>query len=398
MTDSKAKITKANEVLELFQRNLRSLSELADAVALGEEGKRELLTTQTLGLEQQLSLLQGQKKDYIDKLKEADGALLRKRYEYWLGKATQKLGELCIMATDIGPASSLAEVEAAAKTYQALKDNGCTSQVPLLDKRLKKIVKLLHEEITYHQKAMLSGVDDDPKRVSQIREARQKIAKIKETTAVAEVEGELITTHADYPAFSISLYGGVESQTVNDLAKPDLPRLGLLVYQQARGKKRHSWHFYGNFLLTGSAEATQHSDIEEADQVLETNLNVFYAYDRVDLDSKYALWGPVISIGALKADGALQIAKKRYIGLRSAINPETYTEILYGKTSGLDSQRLELRLQAPVSRFDNGTRIFLGAVYNVAVDKRVEDEADTVRAYIAWHIPFGDVWNRGDGG
>ena len=43
---------------------------------------------------------------------------------------------------------------------------------------------------------------------------------------------------------------------------------------------------------------------------------------------------------------------------------------MFGHTSGLKSQRLEVRGQFPVKTFGSGDRIYLGGIGNFALDKR----------------------------
>jgi len=262
---------------------------------------------------------------------------------------------------------------------------------------LEILARTLNDEITFYEKKLLLTRVDSAE-ISEIRENKKRAENIffmlKEVIPTAELEEKIIVTFADYPAFSINLYGGIESQSVDTVTSPNIPRLGLLVYQSNNNDDRKGLHVYGNFLLTGSAEATESTD-NDPDQTLEMNFNVFYAFWKNDLDDKYALIGPVVSVGALKtsAKNEIYMPKKRYAGIRSALNPETYAEILFGTTSGLRSQRLELRLQAPIERFRNGSRIFVGGVFNMAYDKRVEGEPDSASIYLSWHVPFGKLWN-----
>lgn len=391
-TDSE-KFTKGEIALKIFKENIKMVSGLAGDPDL-EKSKSKALLIKTRDLNDELTEFQKFKLQFLDPETKEKGDLLLSHYKVWQKKAARLLGRLCITVAS----ADLADVDITINNRQAMSDGVCENELSQLDKSLRKTVKLLQGEISNKQKQLLSGKLSAEELGKDIREAQQTIKKIKSVVAVSEIEGELFTTHADYPAFSMNIYGGVESQTVNNIANPDIPRLGLMIYQQSRGKKEKSVHFYSNFLLTGSAEASEAKEGEEpkdakAEQSLETNFNAFYAYHGFSLDNLYVLVGPVISLGVLKSDGDTHTSKKRYIGIRSALNPETYMEILYGTTSGLNSRRLELRMQGPISRFENGSRIFIGATFNLGINKRVDEEPDSVNIYLTWHIPFGDVWN-----
>ncbi len=293
----------------------------------------------------------------------------------------------------IDPLSDINIVQAVIGAYHASKtDNICKSA---FENKLKTFTKDLNDKITFYEKALLIQADSE---VSSLKE-KMKLAKniflvLEEIVPTAELKEELIVTFEDHPAFAITLYGGIESQSVGSITNPNIPRFGLLVYQSNNNDKRKGFHMYGNFMLTGSAEATEAAD-STPEQILEMNFSIFYACYAPNLDDKYALIGPVVSVGALKTDtkDEIHMPKKRYIGLRSALNPETYAEFLYGTTSGLKSKRLELRMQAPIARFQNGSRIFIGGVFNMAFDKRIDGEPESASMYLSWHVPFGDLWN-----
>ncbi|HHI93759.1 MAG TPA: hypothetical protein ENK04_09660 [Gammaproteobacteria bacterium] len=311
------------------------------------------------------------------------------------------------------PPPDLLIVQAAVSTYLKLSKEGVEKATKegvkketckaLLKKKLETFAKNLNKKITFYEKALLRQLGREfPDIRKKKKAAEDMLLVLGEVLPMAELKGETITTFEDYPAFSINLYGGIESQSVDTITKPDIPRLGLLIYQTNNNEKRIGFHTFGNFMLTGSAEATEEtkaidSTDNKAEQILEMNFNVFYAGWKKNLDDKYALYGPVISVGALKsaAKNNINMTKKRYIGLRSALNPETYAEILYGTTSGLKSKRLEIRLQTPIARFQNGSRIFVGSIFNIAYNKRVNGEPETANVYLAWHIPFEKLWNIG---
>lgn len=83
-----------------------------------------------------------------------------------------------------------------------------------------------------------------------------------------------------------------------------------------------------------------------------------------------------------------------YGGLRFQINPELFTDFLVGETQSLDTLRLEVRGQIPVHRFENGSRLFLGAVGNFGLNNAEERQRDKdlVKIYLSWNIDFKTIY------
>ncbi len=322
------------------------------------------------------------------KLKEKNDALLALSSD---NNCLTKLQPIDELSTD--PLPDINTIQAIIGTYRAFEmDDACK---PAFKNRLKTFTKTLNDKITFYEKALLIKADSEISNLKEkMKSAKDIFLALEEIIPTAELKEELIITFEDHPAFTVTLYGGIESQSVSTITSPDIPRFGLLVYQSNNNDKRKGFHMYGNFMLTGSAETTDTAD-NAPKQTLEMNFNVFYAYCAINLDDKYALIGPVVSVGALRTDteNEIHMPKKRYIGLRSALNPETYAEVLYGTTSGLKSKRLELRMQVPIARFQNGSRIFVGGVFNMAYDKRIDGEPESASIYLSWHVPFGELWN-----
>ncbi len=322
------------------------------------------------------------------KLKENDDTLFSLSSDKNCLTKLQPIGEL---STD--PLPDINTIQAIVGTYRTFEmDDTCK---PTFKNRLKTFTKTLNNKITFYEKALLIQANSEiPDLKEKMKSAKDIFLALEKIIPTAELKEEIIVTFEDHPAFAVTLYGGIESQNVGTITSPDIPRFGLLVYQSNNNDKRKGVHMYGNFMLTGSAETTTTAD-SAPEQALEINFNVFYACCVTNLDDKYALIGPVVSVGALKtnAKNEIHMPKKRYIGLRSALNPETYAEVLYGTTSGLKSKRLELRMQAPIARFQNGSRIFIGGVFNMAYDKRIDGEPESASIYLSWHVPFGELWN-----
>jgi len=81
--------------------------------------------------------------------------------------------------------------------------------------------------------------------------------------------------------------------------------------------------------------------------------------------------GPLLTLGARKADADTFAHHLAYIGLRSARSPDAYVDLLYGRTGGLISRRFEYRGQYTLPKtFTGGTRLAVGAVGNFGANKR----------------------------
>jgi hypothetical protein len=117
------------------------------------------------------------------------------------------------------------------------------------------------------------------------------------------------------------------------------------------------------------------------------------------------LWsyiGPMALIGAkiVEKQDAENTTKgvdtRLYYGIKIAMNPELYTDILYGRTSSLHSKRLELRSQLPIYKISENSRFFLGGIANIGVKDKVANEADNYRIYISWNVTFDAIRARAE--
>ncbi|MDQ6799456.1 MAG: hypothetical protein M3041_01315 [Acidobacteriota bacterium] len=112
------------------------------------------------------------------------------------------------------------------------------------------------------------------------------------------------------------------------------------------------------------------------------------------------LFGPIIVLGARVTDGIDRVQERHYIGIRAAINPFAWDDIMIGKSAGLAHTRIEMRGQIPVFRMSPTSRVSIGAIGNFAMRKpkfvadpndpsrKVNSEPDTVRVYLSWDADF----------
>lgn len=105
-------------------------------------------------------------------------------------------------------------------------------------------------------------------------------------------------------------------------------------------------------------------------------------------------FGPTFTVGGRKTDGVDQLDWRYYGGLRFAVSPETFFDLLYGRTDSLESDRTEVRFQIPIGKLDNNSRAFIGVVANLGLGHEKDavldtmgqvvrpEEGDTIRVFL----------------
>lgn len=223
---------------------------------------------------------------------------------------------------------------------------------------------------------------------------------------------ELYQTFDDYDQFLATFNIGYEYAAINSLFKQGFPRLGFMVYMRhwedeiVDNESGWSWGYgvHQSFTaqLTGSAEQattssafSNNSTINMGDKrSLEFETSAFLPMYRSKKINHVKLWeyvGPVISVGGKKVDEDPRAAIRLYRGLRLAMTPEWYTDIMYGETEGL-THRVEVKGQLPISDSLNNSRVFLGAIGNFGIGDDREKEADVIRVYLTWNVNVEDVF------
>jgi len=297
--------------------------------------------------------------------------------------------------------------------------------------------------------AMEAKAAEVQRQISADETDEQKLARIEETVAFSE-NGRFVNAEK-YDDFFFRLNTGYEFVAVDRFLDKGEPRIAFLVNTRLGGGSvtdavdGFHWRRYGGRLsftsqLESSAEvtptldqssqqqtspqptggqttSTAAADDQKAknDQVTKTfNFELQYTWvffrTRVHTgsepeDTKTAAsanlrhyLGLLLVAGGLKTDDQPKIAGRTYAGLRWAVNPELYTDVLWGKTSGLRSDRVEVRGQLPVFTLDNGDKVYLGGIGNFALNKRHRElavgsdnkviappESDAVRVYVTFN-------------
>ncbi|MEK6747865.1 MAG: hypothetical protein AABY83_01505 [Pseudomonadota bacterium] len=206
--------------------------------------------------------------------------------------------------------------------------------------------------------------------------------------------------HRYYYRFSI----GFEYISINSLFQTGVPRIGFLVYRRYsevpemhEGFGFYGVHFSGGLLMTSSAEAQINDKTAKGnvENTLEVTAEVFVPvlHSIISLDrSSTDYMGFMAAYGAKKTDTDAQISSRGYFGIRNILNPETYVDILLGRTVSVSKQRLEIRGQLPVYKFVHGSRIYLGGIMNTRVPwSSPEDSRDVLRFYLTWNVELDRI-------
>lgn len=235
------------------------------------------------------------------------------------------------------------------------------------------------------------------------------IEKVKATIAVNDGT-DLFVNHDDYPDLFFKVSLGVQYDSVKTAFSQGHPRLGFLVYDSLfapdiidddRGFGLYGIHSLVSALYTSSAEVSTPTNdptaqVNLADKnAFHFELPIFLPLYRTPKHANNTLWeysGPIVLLGGVKTDDSVRAEFRKYIGLRTALNPECYFDVLYGKTESLQSNRVEVRGQIPLYRTGNNTLIFVGITANVGVGDKRQNEADIVSTYISWDIDPKDIF------
>jgi hypothetical protein len=306
-----------------------------------------------------------------------------------------------------------------------------------LEKALRKKGDALEDAIAGEQKTSKANQQLGASATDSSTNA-DELNKIK--AAVIFSKQDKLVSGEKYDDFFFRLNTGYEFVAIDKFFDKGEPRVSLLMNRLFGGElvtdDRHGfWYGYGgrsNFsaILESSAEATvklpdnQTATPAQAsatdNNATSTNANVTKAFT-FELQGTWIFYrsrplsannlrdhiGLIVAAGGLKTDDQPKITSRFYYGIRAAVNPELYADIMYGHTSGLHSNRLEVRGQFPVMSLSNGDRIFLGGIGNFALNKRqrtpvldsqghqvAPPESDTIRAYISWNTDFKNLFSK----
>lgn len=260
--------------------------------------------------------------------------------------------------------------------------------------------------------------------------------------ALNRIENNIVLTHCDtwqawdeFDGFSAKFHVGYEYASIDKAFRKGFPRIGLALYSRLAESKHvdndnswYGWDWSPGFhtgltaQITSSAEqntsimndgsATSSSAIISSsssttsdDQAGKTSLEFevpffipLFSSPNIQIGHKDKLWnyfGMLAAVGGRKTDNDARFDSRFYYGLRIAANPEFFADLLFGTTESLVTKRVEIRGQIPVHKFENDSRLYLGAIVNAAQrgERRKHDlahkqEADVVRLFISWNVDF----------
>jgi len=314
-----------------------------------------------------------------------------------------------------------------------LSEDVCCARLALWEDHLRQRAWRLVDDAETRRRTLADPATDAAARelVSQgLASNEDELEEIARVIEVPDASG-LYVGFQDYRRFFANFTAGYEFVNVRNASDKGFPRLGFLVQYRyfGKGTPETECRRFGGYglmhsfaaLLTNSAEqsvslpgtAAEEPPTEgegaaaaetEISRALEVETTLFWPWWRTAKkpdESHRSHFGPLFLIGGKLPVDATQLDARYYGGWRAAMSPEQYADFLVGRTEGLRSLRAEVRGQLPVKRFDNGSRLFLGAIGNFGLDHekhgRPDDEgvivpeADVVRVYLVWHIDFEDA-------
>lgn len=244
---------------------------------------------------------------------------------------------------------------------------------------------------------MKSVVSDATTLASLQTQIGNDLTAIDKIAAAGVSIGDLVLGFDDYPKYYYYFFGGIQFTSVNTLFENGYPTVGFNIYHQLLSH----FHLLGSISLASSAEQqaskiTTSSGVPPGKKSLEFDIDSFMPIDSVDdieKGSDEPLVGPIAVFGARKTDDVNQFDYRRYIGLRSSLNPDTYFDVMYGKTSSLSTPRYELRAQMPlpILMSNTGPRFYIGAIANIRAQHTADD--DSLVIYLTWNIPFTQIYS-----
>lgn len=227
-----------------------------------------------------------------------------------------------------------------------------------------------------------------------------------------------------------TFYAGMEFDSVSKILNKGFARIGytntLHVGGEGVPETQRGWGRYGvfydfNALLTSSAEQSlskggpgggsndpcsgSYTGTDPCvRKAFEAEEKIFVPILRTTRHNRLRhYFGPVASLGARfidepasnPNDGRL-VTYRTYIGTHLGFARDGYGEILYGRTSGVNSRRLEFRGEVPVAHWGKDSRLLLGWSANFRAGNPRKDppptdkpaERDSFRVYVTYNLDF----------
>ncbi len=210
--------------------------------------------------------------------------------------------------------------------------------------------------------------------------------------------------------FRKTFYLGYESASVSGLNSQGTSRIGFMAYNQLpkiyseNSQKTKNIHIFGNVVLTSTGEETKTASASgeqepsasttpaEIESSIEVEAGLYNPRRGYKQTNGYFSVGPIISLRLRRTDETSNFTQINMIGLRLAHSPESYFDILYGKTSDIRGRRAEFRGQIPVTEVLSGN-IYVGGSINIGV-KDAPPDVDSQKLYITYQVKFDEILSR----
>lgn len=193
-------------------------------------------------------------------------------------------------------------------------------------------------------------------------------------------------------AFKFHFNLGYAFTSVNSLWSKGNPRVALGLYRTFLGT---NIQLASQIKLTDAGEqqpvALGTGGKISAERALDFETLMFFPFinGKVNMygkDRGYFL-GPTALWGAKKLDANNLVSTRHYFGLRTAVGPESYVDVMVGRSEGVAGTRLLLRGKMPFNIPDTDQIIYLGLEGNIKLtDRKNSSSAETIRGYLVWDI------------
>ena len=287
---------------------------------------------------------------------------------------------------------------------KAIKD---TADIKKLLKTTKNQISALEEDLRNIAKRLDKMVSSRCGCIKDRQVYEDQLISIRHYLKIPDHE-RLFIDFNDYDRYFFKLNIGYEYTSVSKILAQSSPRLGLLInthygrrpYHDEYGTGYFGTQLSGNLTLSGATEqrpTSQPATQTAADEkTLGIDVFLFTPLLRTKIRPDLGLkTGPLLMLGAKQTDESKKVNERIYVGIRSAVSPAHYLDLLFGRSMGLKSGRMEIRGQMPVTKLGDSTRVYLGAVGNMSITNAQPDEEDIITVYLTWNIDFSDLFATG---
>ena len=245
--------------------------------------------------------------------------------------------------------------------------------------------------------------------LQKIKQDRKRLTAIKNTINFSGYDKLIEPLYLDFDSPEKQYYRhyssfniGYEYVGLDRLFQKGFPRIGFLHYRRfgeapanKQGLGYYGIHASGNMQLTSSAEQATILNGNDIENTLIVTASVFvpFFHSVININRSLSdLTGVLVSYGAKKSSSHEHIDSRLYAGFRNAFNPETYIDVLFGATQGINGTRIEINAHLPVYKFEHGSRIFFGGTLNMSTPwDAAENEPDLIRFYLEWNADFEKI-------